>query len=1048
MKKLNFLTILIVFVFGIGSLFSQKTITGNVTADGVPLPGVSVIEQGTVNGVNSDFDGNYTITLINENSSLIFSFIGFVTQTVSTSSANIDIAMVEDIAKLEEVVVTGYGSTTKKTLTGAIGTVSSEALTLRPTQNTTELLMGQVAGLSTRQSGSLPGNDWANLSIRNFGSPMVLIDGVESTLGQIDPNDIQSISVLKDAAATIYGARAGNGVILVTTKRGSDAAEGAKFSYHGTTTWSALVTMPKTVNAHQFAELMEENGLGAENEMPEYLDYDTTRKRVYNRITGEDFDGVDWYRTIYKDWTPQKQHNLSARGRSDKIGYFISLGFTDTQSAFRDADYTHNRYNIRSNLDAEFNDNLSARLDISYRQTTLDRANFGIQEMYNRLGTGKPTNLPIFPNPDFASQTGAATPYSPVYMTRKSHSGTRLDRDNNLQASISLKYDVPFIDGLSATASLNMETQTEWNKKVQKKFNMYTYNPLLGEGDAAYVFFGTYQRDMITVDSDRDMELLPKITLNYENSWDEHDLKATFVAESTTFERDYLMGSRTDPLSFEAPYLNYSSEAERNNAEIFSQSARSSYVGRVNYDYKQKYLFEATMRADATARYAVEGRWGYFPSISFGWRISQEDFMKDSPTWNNLKLRASYGLMGNDAVSNFDYLTGYNISSGFYMFDGKPFPIISSAGLANRLVTWETMKIANIGIEGTLWNGGLGFELDVFYRLREDILALPDSDIPFHFGASLPKTNLNSRDNRGFDLMLKHKGKIGNVSYNINPMVSFSRGKYVSWEENILPTDGADGAANATYNNRYVLTGNWDDRQWGYQTNGFFTSQSQIDNHPVDIDGAGNITLIVGNLIKIDQNGDGLIDWRDQVVIGQGGMPKWNYSTNMGAKYKNWSLDMLWQGATGYTITFGGAAGPWSHSGHQSVSKSFAYENRSLRGANGDIEILRAFPPTFTTGGMPQIDQPASDFNKVDAMYLRLKTISLSYNIPKNIVDKIGLTSIQLYLAGSNLLTFDNLGVYSGSYDPEIVSGVGGEGGVDRAYPNNKTLTTGIKIGF
>ena len=1047
MKKLNFLTILIVFVFGIGSLFSQKTITGNVTADGVPLPGVSVIEQGTVNGVNSDFDGNYTITLINENSSLIFSFIGFVTQTVSTSSANIDIAMVEDIAKLEEVVVTGYGSTTKKTLTGAIGTVSSEALTLRPTQNTTELLMGQIAGLSTRQVGSLPGNDWANLSIRNFGTALVLIDGVESTLGQIDPNDIQSISVLKDAAATIYGARAGNGVILVTTKRGSDAAEGAKFSYHGTTTWSALVTMPKTVNAHQFAELMEENGLGAENEMPEYLDYDTTRKRVYNRITGEDFDGVDWYRTIYKDWTPQKQHNLSARGRSDKIGYFISLGFTDTQSAFRDADYTHNRYNIRSNLDAEFNDNLSARLDISYRQTTLDRANFGISEMYNRLATGKPTNLPIFPNPDFASQTGAATPYSPVYMTRKSHSGTRVDRDNNLQASISLKYDVPFIDGLSATASLNMETQTEWNKKVQKKFNMYTYNPLLGEGDAAYVFFGTYQRDMITVDSDRDMELLPKITLNYENSWDEHDLKATFVAESTTFERDYLMGSRTDPLSFEAPYLNYSSEAERNNAEIFSQSARSSYVGRVNYDYKQKYLFEATMRADATARYAVEGRWGYFPSISFGWRISQEDFMKDSPTWNNLKLRASYGLMGNDAVSNFDYLTGYNISSGFYMFDGKPFPIISSAGLANRLVTWETMKIANIGIEGTLWNGGLGFELDVFYRLREDILALPDSDIPFHFGASLPKTNLNSRDNRGFDLMLKHKGKIGNVSYNINPMVSFSRGKYVSWEENILPTDGADGAANATYNNRYVLTGNWDDRQWGYQTNGFFTSQSQIDNHPVDIDGAGNITLIVGNLIKIDQNGDGLIDWRDQVVIGQGGMPKWNYSTNMGAKYKNWSLDMLWQGATGYTITFGGKASPWSHSGHQSVAKSFAYENRSLRGANGDIEILRAFPPTFTTGGTPQIDQPASDFNRLDAMYLRLKTISLSYNIPKNIVDKIGLTSIQLYLAGSNLLTIDNLGVYSGSYDPEIVTGTAG-GNIDRAYPNNKTLTTGIKIGF
>ena len=576
-------------------------------------------------------------------------------------------------------------------------------------------------------------------------------------------------------------------------------------------------------------------------------------------MTGTDFDGVDWYRTMYKDNNAQKQHNLSARGRSENMGYFVSLGFTDTQSAFRDADYKQNRYNIRSNLDAKFNDNLSAQFDFSYRQTTLDRANFGISEMYNRLGTGKPTNLPIFPNPEFASQTGAATPYSPMYMVRKSHSGSRIDRDNNLQAKISLTYDVPFINGLSATASLNMETQTEWNKQIQKRFNMYTYNPLLGEGDAAYVFFGTYQRDLISVNSDRDMELLPKLTLNYETQFDNSELKATFVAESTTFERDYLMGSRTDPLSFEAPYLNYSSEAERNNAEIFSQSARSSYVGRVNYSVDDTYFFEGIMRADATARYAQEGRWGYFPSLSFGWRISEEDFMKDNASWNNLKLRMSYGMMGNDGVSNFDYLTGYNISGGFYMFDGKPYPIISSAGLANILISWETMKIANVGIEGTLWDGGLGFEFDVFYRLREDILALPDSDIPFHFGASLPRTNLNSRDNRGFDLMLKHKGKIGNVSYNINPMVSYSRGRYVSWEENILSTDGEDAVANAEYNKRYVLTGNWDDRQWGYQTNGFFTSQSQIDNYPVDIDGAGNVTLIVGNLIKIDQNNDGVI---------------------------------------------------------------------------------------------------------------------------------------------------------------------------------------------
>ena len=1043
MKKFKFLSFLVSFALGLGSVFAQQTVSGTVTANGMPIPGVSVIEQGTANGVTSDFDGNFSINLKNENSQLVFSYLGYLTQTLA-ASATMNVVMNEDVAQLEEVVVTGYGSQSKKSLTGSIGTISSESLTLKPAANTTQLLVGQVAGLSSRSIGGLPGSNQANLSIRNFGSALILVDGVESFIGQIDPNDIQSISILKDASASVYGARAGNGVILITTKRGSDAAEGAKFTYHGTTSYESLITMPKTVNAHQFAELMEENGLGAENEMPEYLDYDTTRKRVFNRITGEDFDGVDWYRAIYKDNNAQKQHNLSARGRSEKMGYFVSLGFTDTESAFRDADFTQQRYNIRSNLDAKFNDNLSAQFDFSYRQTTLDRANFGISEMYNRLGTGKPTNLPLFPDESYASHTGAATPYSPIYMTRKASSGTRVDRDNTLAARISLTYDVPFINGLTATASLNMETQTEWNKQVSKKYNLYSYDPLQED---PYVFFGTHLRDFILVNSDRDMELLPKLTLNYETQFDNSELKATFVAESTTFERDYLMGSRTDPLSFEAPYLNYSSRAELNNAEIFSQSARQSYVGRVNYSVAQTYFIEATMRADATARYSVDGRWGYFPSLSFGWRISEEDFMKDNSAWNNLKLRMSYGTMGNDGVSNYDFLTGYNISGGFYMFGGNPYPIISSAGLANALITWETMKIANVGIEGTLWDGGLGFELDVFYRLREDILALPDSEIPFHFGAALPRTNLNSRDNRGFDLMLKHKGKIGNVSYSISPMVSYSRGKYVSWEENILPETGDDAAANAEYNRRYVLTGNWDDRQWGYQTNGFFTSQSQIDNHPVDIDGAGNQTMIVGNLIKIDQNGDGLIDWKDQIVIGQGGLPKWNYSTNMSFKHKNWNLDMLWQGAEGYTITFGGSAGPWSHSGHQTVAKSFAYENRSTLDANGDVDILRKFPPVFTTGGRPEIDNPANDFDRLDAMYLRLKTISLSYDVGKDLVDKLGLSSVQLYLAGSNLLTIDNLGVYSGSYDPEIVSGTAG-GNVDRAYPNVKSVTTGLKIGF
>ncbi len=1046
------LTISLLFV-SVG-LLAQQSVSGTVTdSDGNPIPGVSIVEKNTTNGTVSDFDGNFQLT-VGENAVLLFSYIGYITIEQNATSASMSVTLDEDVAKLDEVVVVGYGAQTKKTLTGAVGTVSAEQLTLKPAQNTSELLFGTVAGLSVRQTGALPGSDFATLRIRNFGSPLILVDGISATFGQVDPNDIQSISVLKDGAASIYGARAGNGVILITTKRGSDAAEGAKFSYHGTTTFSTLTTRPETVNAHQYAQLMEEVGLGAENQMPDYLDYDPQRQRVFNSLTGEDFDGTDWYDAAYRDWTPQQQHNLSARGRSNKIGYFVSLGFTDTESAFRDADYKQNRYNVRANLDAQFNDNLSAQVDMSYFQTTLDRANFGINEMYNRLATGRPTNLAIFPDPSYASHTGTGLAYSPLYAMRKEFAGTRVDRDNNLRARLALTYDVPFIDGLEATVSLNMESQTEWNKNIVKRFPIYTYDPSRGEGDAAYVLFGTNQRDNIRVTSDRDMELLPRITLNYEKEWDDHKILGTFVAESTTFERDYMFASRTDPLSFEAPYLNYSSEAERDNGEIFSESARSSYVGRVNYSLKEKYLFEAIVRADASARYSVEGRWGYFPSLSAAWRISEEDFMADNSSWNNLKLRASYGIMGNDAVSNFDYLTGFNISSGFYIFDGIPYPIISSAGLANVLVSWETMQIANVGLDGTLWDGALGFELDVFYRLREDILALPSAEIPFHFGASLPRTNLNSRDNRGFDLMLTHKGKIGGVEYEINPMISYTRGKYVDWEENVRPTSGDDLteeqiAENILWNARYNRSGKWDDLQWGFQTNGFFTSQSQIDNHPVDIDLAGNQTMIVGNLIFVDQNGDGIIDWKDQVVIGQSGMPKWNFSTFTSFKWKNWSIDALFQGATGYTVNFGDAAGYGGISGHQTVAKKYQFENRSLLGANGDIEVLRKFPPAFTTGGLPQSDTRSNDFTKIDAFYLRLKTLNITYNLPKSLTSSLGLDYVQVYGSGSNVLTFDNFDVYSGSYDPEIITSAGdGGGGVDRAYPNVKTWTAGLKIGF
>ena len=533
------LFLLFAFLLSTNLIFSQNIISGTVAdEEGNALPGVSIVEKGTSNGTVSDFDGNFQLN-VGDAATIVFSYIGYVTQEVG-ASATMNVVMAEDVSKLEEVVVVGYGTQQKKTLTGSVASISGEEINLRPAPNTSQLLMGQAAGLSVRSGSGLPGSDFATLRIRNFEAPLIIVDGIVATFGQVDPNDIENISILKDAAASIYGARAGNGVILITTKRGTDRGQGAKFTYNGTLSMSALTYEPRTIGTNDYVDLgYNEQGQPLSDLMPPYLGWDDERKQVFDTTTGLDFAGNDWRDIVYEDWQLQTQHNLSARGRSEDIGYFISVGFTDTESQLRKADYTHERYNIRTNLDMKFNDNLTAQVDMSYFQTTLDKANFDNQNFYTRLNSGKPTYLAEFPDESYASHTGAASPYSPMYQIRKEYSGNIVQRDNNLRGAISLTYDVPFISGMKITGSLNMETQTEWNKSIQSQFPMYTYDPSLSTSSDVYTLYGLFMRDAINVNSDRDMELLPKLTVTYDTEWGDNVLNALFVAESTSFKRDY-----------------------------------------------------------------------------------------------------------------------------------------------------------------------------------------------------------------------------------------------------------------------------------------------------------------------------------------------------------------------------------------------------------------------------------------------------------------------------------------------------------------------------
>jgi len=1026
----------------------QNLVSGKVTdSSGQPLPGVTVVVKGTTRGTITNADGAYTLNNVLPDATLVFSFIGMRTHEVAVGNqTSVNVEMAVDAIGIEEVVAVGYGVQKRATLTGSVSTVKSDDLVLRPVANTTELLQGQVAGLVTRQSSGLPGSDATTLSIRGFGNALIIVDGVESPFGQIDPNDIESISVLKDASAAVYGARAGNGVILVTTKRGSD--QRAKITYHGTVSSTQPTFLPKHVGARQWAELMHESGLKVSDYSPDNVVYNPDTKTLTNAVDGSDFAGYNWSEALYRDWTPQMQHNISATGGSNKIKYFVSAGFTDQASNFKSGDFNFNRYNVRSNIDADINDKLSVSVDFSYRTALLDQANFGLDGMYTSLQTAKPVYPYVHEQDPSRAAFSGFLQRSPYSQTFKDFSGFRENRDKVLQGAIELKYSFPMIKGLSARVRLNYEEIFNWNKNVRKPFEVWQYNPLAAQkGEDPWQIRGTENQNEISVNSNQGTELLPLVSLDYNRSFGNHNFNGVLVGETRTYNFTTLSGDRKNILSFEAPFLNYASTEGMTNSEISSQNARASIVGRVNYDYMGKYMLEIAMRADASAEYPPIGRWGYFPSVSAGWRISEEPFLKENNALTNLKLRGSYGVLGNDAISSFDYLTGYNITTSYYVFGKSPAPVITSAGLANPNITWETMKISNIGLDGILWNGLLGFEIDAFYRLRENILAQPTTQVPSTFGASLPRTNLNKRDNRGFEITLTHSNKSGAFSYNIAPIFSWTRGKFVKIDENVLPVTGdLDEQTlefNRLWNNRYVNQGQWDDRQWGYVTDGFFMNEDQIKNHPVNQDQAGNQTIKAGDLIYKDINGDGIIDWRDQQVIGKSGLPKTMYSMDMGAQYKGFAIRMLWQGGADYTVTFSGsAAAPFSN---ESIPILEHYEHRAIIGKDGNGKSYITNPDQFKLPPVSQVGRTAnnsagSDFWTYNAAFLRLRSLNLSYALPAGLIENAGINQCVFYFSGANLVSFSNLGIWNKSFDPEVV------GANNINYPPVKTVTFGIRL--
>jgi len=1027
------------------SMMAQRQISGTVTdTDGIPLIGVNIQEEGSTNGTITDIDGKYDLS-VGENASLIFSYTGYAPQTIAVGVQNIIDLSMEEGALLDEVVVIGYGQEQKINLTGSVSTIGTKELTVIPAANTSSLLAGRFPGVITNQVSGLPGNDATTIRIRGFaGNPLILVDGVqiEGGLNQIDPNDIESISVLKDAAAAVYGSRAGNGVVLVTTKRGK--AGPPQLSYDGSITFQEAASFLEPVKSWEFAELWREADL---NDIGD-ADATFTQADVEGYRTGGpgQYQGADWRNALIKNFAPMHQHSLKASGGSDNVRYFASVGFTDQESYFRSRDFDYGRFNARSNVDVKVSEAISFQIDMSYR---VDNRNYShspdqIGETFTQLATAQPTLRTEFPDSDFLPWSGF-NQRQPIARVTRDIFGTYDRRDDTFTGKLGLAYQFQKIEGLRLRGEMNTVLLQRSTKQLRKPFEVFDYE------DATDTYFSKGVNGALSSISDaqlRRQQLYPLVALEYDRTFGDHSFKVLALAEQISREETTISAGRNDLLTTAIPEIfTGSQDLQFANGGSFADIGRKSFVGRINYGFKERYFFEAAFRADGNVLFAPETRWGYFPSLSAGWVVSREPFLANSNVVDRLKVRLSYSQLGDDSaagLTGFDYLSGYQQVSGtgaangpYLLGENASQPRIRTLGLANPALTWEEITLYNFGIEASFLDGRLSAELDLFYRNREGLLGQNLRDIPSTFGANLPLVNLNTRNNRGIELLVNYQQRIGELRLDIAPNFTFARAK---WGE-VFDQEAFDDPDQERISGRSFQ---WVNRNFGYQADGLFMTQEEIDGHPVIQDGLDNSTLNPGDIKFVDLNGDGVLDFRDQDLIAYAsGLPEMIFGLNLGATYKGFGISTLFQGASRFSLNVSGNARTMFS--NFSIPLTYHYDLRWSPDPNNpsvNINPNASLPAATTSPGAN--NGRNSDMFRKNVTYLRLKNLNIYYNLPRNLCSKIGLSNVQIYGAGYNVLTVSTLGIFKNSFDPEEAQ----SGNPSRNIPVTRNFTGGLRVTF
>lgn len=1021
------------------ALYAQqvRTVSGNVRdVNGELLIGVSVVVKGNTSvGTTTDLDGKYTINIPTGGKVLVFSYVGMETQEVPISGNTLDVVLTEKNTGLDEVVVVAYGKQKKATVTGAVASVQTKDLLQSPQANIGNALVGRMPGLTAVQQSGEPGKDQATIRIRGIGSfaggvdPLIMIDGVETpNYNNLDPNEIENVTILKDASATaVYGVRGANGVILITTKRGTvgkpQVSVSANFAMQN------FANLREPMNAYDWArsynEAMFYDGYITGNYGPKFSAEEIQKFKDHSDPIF--YPDTDWMDIIFSDFTTQSQYNINLNGGTDKVRYFVSLGYFGQDGMYNNTDMLSGyntqtkfrRYNLRSNLDFQVTKDFSISIkladQLSNRNAPSDRAEYILAQSFYH----PPTSGPGIVDGKIIDNLTGRYNFSPNPITSlvQGHGNVK-EYQNQLTGSIEGVYKLDKLTkGLSVRAMLSYQNYNMHTIRYVK--DAITYKAVRNEETGEAIFLPQGQDGAFSVNETfgKNRKVYMEAGVNYSRSFGSHNVGALLLYNQSKYY---------------SPDLAY-----------LVPNGYQGIVGRVTYDYKNKYLAEVNVGYNGTENFAKGKRFGLFPAYSLGWVVSEEGFFPKTDWVSFLKIRGSYGEVGNDKIGgerflymptaylyysgtsvNYDTLTPqYNL--GTVGQDYTNYLLSAEGKIGNPDLTWERAVKMNIGFDMVLWGDRIKITADVFNESRKNILTTRSS-LPVIVGADMPAYNLGKMKNYGFDGEITFRDKIGKFNYWIKGLYTFARNEIVEMDE-VEPVYEYQRRTGQRYN-----------QYFGLIAEGFFNTWEEVNDVNRPVYEFQNNKIQPGDVKYKDVNGDGKINSFDMVPIGYSDFPEVSFGISFGADYKGFDFSVLFSGATNVSLR---------------ASKTF---RKGFMQEGGAIDYLKDYswtPERYAEGAeikFPHLaasDAQVSNYQEStlwirDASYLRLKNAEIGYSFTGEYMKKLGLQSARIYLNGNNLLTWSNL--FPGE-DPEIPSYSDGN---YEPYPIVRTFNIGVNVKF